>query len=278
MADMRDLITVVMPTSPIPSNPSTDVIEQTIESVRAQEDLANCEIIVAFDGVRPQQIEQRKKSYEIYKDRLLWKINHEMDNVLPLVLPLWGHQANSVRAALHVVQTPLILFMEHDTPICNKFDWDALTRACQDDRVNTIRFHFEAQIHPEHAYLNVRPTEGVQDICGAPLVAVAQWSQRPHLSKTNFYRGILLKYFGIDSRTMIEDVIHGVLQQAFQEHGEEGWEQFKLWLYHPGEPGTIKRSEHLDGREGDPKFDMYYEYPEHETPWGAPARTAGRVD
>src|SRR5262245_8616607 len=124
MSDMRDEITVVMPTSPIPSNPSTDIIEQTIESVRAQPDLENCEIVVGFDGVRPQQVELRQRNYNEFKDRILWKMNHEMHNVLPLVLDQWGHQANSVRAMLEKVRTPNILFMEHDTPICGEFDWD----------------------------------------------------------------------------------------------------------------------------------------------------------
>ena len=47
------------------------------------------------------------------------------------------------------------------------------------------------------------------------------------------------------SETFIEDKFHGVVQ-------DDGWVKHKLWIYHP--EGDIKRSYHLDGREGTRKF------------------------
>ena len=277
---MRDLISVVMLTSPIPSNPDISILEATYASVREQEPLKDCEVFIVADGVRLQQIEQRKKNYDQAVRNILWRAEHEWQNVLPIVMPQWGHQGNGMRAALERVRTPLVVFMEHDTPLEGEFDWAGLTRAGQDERVNMIRFHHEAQVHPEHRHmmLDVDP----RDICGVPLLRTYQWSQRPHLAKSDFYRDIIGTYFGVESRTMIEDVMHGVVETscliAAQETSlEMGWEKFKIWMYSPDGP-SIKRSTHLDGRENDPKFDMYFEYDGHETPYAAPARTAGRVD
>jgi len=70
-----------------------------------------------------------------------------------------------------------------------------------------------------------------------------QWSQRPHLSLTKYYREVVLP--ACDEKTFIEDKFHGVVQ-------DDGWDKHKLWIYHP--EGNIKRSYHLDGRAGTRKF------------------------
>ena len=46
---MRDLVTVLIPVSPIPSHPSTEVLDVTIDSIRTR--LPDAEIIIMFDGV-----------------------------------------------------------------------------------------------------------------------------------------------------------------------------------------------------------------------------------
>jgi hypothetical protein len=53
--DVADLITVLIPSSPIAAHPDTSMIEQTIRNVRAK--LPDCEIIIMLDGVRSEQEE-----------------------------------------------------------------------------------------------------------------------------------------------------------------------------------------------------------------------------
>ena len=53
----------------------------------------------------------------------------------------------------------------------------------------------------------------------------------------------------------IEDTFHGAIQDDIFPYGEfnqEGWDMHKLWIYHP--EGQIKRSYHLDGRQGTRKY------------------------
>jgi hypothetical protein len=69
------------------------------------------------------------------------------------------------------------------------------------------------------------------------------WSQRPHLSLTKYYRETVLPFS--DEKTFIEDRFHGKVQ-------DDLWNKHRLWIYHP--EGSIKRSYHLDGREGTRKF------------------------
>ena len=83
-------------------------------------------------------------------------------------------------------------------------------------------------------------------------------------------RNILEKYFGLDSRTMIEDVMHGVLFNLYKNRGIDGWMEHKFSIYAPG--GSIQRSYHLDGRGDREKYEMIYDY-DGDVPEFAPAKT-----
>ena len=56
----------------------------------------------------------------------------------------------------------------------------------------------------------------------------------------------------IIEKTFIEDTIHGYIQEDCKHHGEDGFRNHKLFIYHP--EGNIRRSYHTDGREGTRKF------------------------
>lgn len=245
-------ITVLVATSPIPSNPDTHFIEETVKSVR--ERLPDSEIILMVDGVREEQAD-RTKDYTEYTRHLLWKANHEWKKVYPLVFETHQHQANMTREALKYVRTPTILFMEHDVPLCGEIPFDQMAEAVQLNEVNLIRLHYEAAIHPEHTHLML-DTEP-HTIKGLPLLRTAQYSQRPHVASTEFYRYIIETYFPPTAVTMIEDLIYGKLENAWFTRGQAGWNDFKVWIYAP--KGDMKRSLHTDAREGEPKWEMKFE-------------------
>jgi hypothetical protein len=257
--DIADLITVLIPSSPISAHPDTSMIEQTIQDVRAE--LPDSEVIIMLDGVRPEQ-EDRREAYEEYKRQLLWLVNFKWHNVLPIIFNEHTHQAAMTREALRQVATPTILFVEHDAPITpdHDFDWQTLTDVILQGDANVIRFHHEAGVLPEHEYLMLGPVEPIQGKTSGrevPLRKTAQWSQRPHLTSTAFYRQMIKNYFNPKSRTMIEDVIHGAVIESCRKDSVMGWYNWRLWIYTP--EGNIKRGYHLDGRGGDPKFDMVIE-------------------
>ncbi len=246
---LADLITVLVPTSPIPSHPSTAIIDETLDSIDAA-GLDACEVLVMADGVRPEQAD-RAADYAEYLRRLSWSLAHERANVVPLVFPEHRHQAAMTRVALEQVRTPLILFAEHDTPLVGEIPWESmagaiLTAPC---KVDVIRLHHESVVLRVHRYLMAGK---IEDVRGVPLWRTAQWSNRPHLASTGWYRAMLGRHFPPECRTFIEDKYYGVIATPWVERQEWGNEA-KLWLYHP--EGNIKRSTHLDGREDQPKWD-----------------------
>lgn len=243
-----DLITAIIPTSPIPSHPSPDHILTTIDSIRAQ--LPTCEILIMIDGVREEQMD-RYEDYQEYIRRLLWVINTDYHNVAPVIYTDFLHQAEMTRRTIPLISTPLLIYVEHDTPLTGEIDWISCTQAITEGFANTIRFHHEAsvlQVH-EHLMLDREP----KHIMGATLQRTVQWSQRPHLSSTAYYTWMLDQYFSPDSRTYIEDVVYSPIVSDWHSYGVEGWDRHKLWLYTPTE-GSIKRSEHIDSRGSDPKY------------------------
>lgn len=250
-SSLRGRVTVVIPTSPVPSHPSTEMIEATIARVRSYPDLAQAEVLILVDGVHPR-LEHRHADYVEYTRRLIWRCNWAPDlaGCLPVVFDEHTHQAGMMRRALDLVRTPLVLFVEHDTWPCGDIDWRGLARVVEDGAgacgVRVVRLqHYGGDIHPEHRHLLVDGER--RDVAGVPLYRTRQWSQRPHLARADYYRALLAEHFGPRDRTMIEDVVHGPC-------AESSWERFGVAVYAP--PGDMKRSDTCDGRGGDPKIEI----------------------
>ena len=233
--------TVLIPTSPIKAHPDTAMIEQTVASVRFH--FPTAEIILMCDGVRQEQAHYRTE-YEEYLNRLMWLCEHEWGNTVPLIFDDHVHQATMAKAALKLVRTPTILYVEHDCPLVTDwdFDWPGMLSLVSSGEINVMRFHFESFVLDVHKPLMLGT--GPRVVRGVPLWRTMQWSQRPHLANTAYYRHLLERpYF--DGKTMIEDA-------AISLTTTEPWGAHRVAIYHP--EGIIKRSYTLDGRGDDPKW------------------------
>jgi len=245
-------ITVLVPTSPIESNPSTAIIEETIQSIKTH--LPDVEIILMIDGIREQQ-EDMRENYNEYILQVLWLANHKWKNVYPLLFEEHQHQALMTKEALKHVRTDLVMFVEHDTPITpdREIQWGQIAMMIASGEANLIRLCHEELILPDYKHMMIGEVEEV--LPNFKAIRTAQWSQRPHIASTAFYRDFLDKYFG-NEKTMIEDKMHGVLHNVYEREGVMGWNLWKVWVYHPDTDALgIKRSYHLDGRGSASKFE-----------------------
>jgi hypothetical protein len=235
-------ITAVVVTSVLPSHPSTAVIDETIASIRHH--LPDSEIILQIDGLRAEQ-QDRLDDYNEYKTRILWKCLHQYKNVLPVIFEEHSHQSDMMRETIDLIKTPMLLYVEGDTPLVTDedIDWEKCTKYITDGYANTIRFHFEGTIPKEHESLMIEELDG--------FMKTIQWSQRPHLTTVMYYKDVVLPTIPVKS--FIEDTYHGVVQNDWNDYGIIGWNKHRLVIYYPNKK-NIKRSYHLDGRAGGRKF------------------------
>lgn len=242
-----DKVTVVVTTSPIPSHPSMDVLLETLASITASFEAAGATVsprlVVACDGVRTEQ-KDLAPAYDEYVRQVCWQANQWWDDVVPVVSKYHRHQARMMKYALEHVDTPVVLVAEHDTPFSGEaIQWQACVEMMAYGTLDVLRFSHEASIHPEHRHLCLDATP--QTVLDVPIVRTRQWSQRPHLARTDYYRRILDDNFSPSGNSFIEDRMHGVVQSQPVDRN-------RIAIYHP--EGTIRRTLHTDGRAGGPKF------------------------
>lgn len=234
-------ITVLIPSSPVASHPSTALITETLVSVRYH--LSDAQIIVMLDGVRQEQKHMYGK-YLQYMRNLADNPIFFRPNVSLIPFTDHEHQVGLLRKTLPRVETPLILFLEHDVPLVTDYvlPMKEITEAILSGDVNSIRFLHESHILDEHRYLMC----GEMESHGVPLTKTIQFSARPHVASVEFYKKVLAQ-FSPEAKSFTEDKMHSVCQCA-------PWEDWKLALYTPHDSNQ-KRSYHTDGRAGAKKFD-----------------------
>lgn len=238
---LRDRLTILMPSSPIPSHPSIALISDTIARIRAYPELEDVEIVVMLDGVREEQA-HRYEAYEAYKQNLA---DAAFPNVTLIPFDEHMHQSGMMWSVLPTVKTPLLLFCEHDTYPDGQVPWEAIANAISND-CPVIRLHIFHEVLHVHRALYAKSREW---ICGVPTVRTTQFSMRPHVALTEWYQRLMADWFTEEDRTMVEDAIIGPVSQL-------GWDRFRLRIYAPGDDMTRSRTN--DGRQTDPKFPMLY--------------------
>lgn len=241
-------VTAIITTSPSPHHPTLRIIQETIASVRHH--FGDIEIIIACDGVRPEQ-EHLRERYETYLYDLCRWVEHRTSNIVVYVAEKWRHQAMLTFEALTQLGcNEVLLFLEHDTPLIvdETIDVEKAIETIDMGMLDVLRFHHEAYVLQPHEYLMV--DHQTIDLAGLPVRRTRQFSQRPHLAGRDYYLTVLGTHFTRESRTMIEDKMHSVCQS-------NPWSKNRIAIYHP-DTGNIKRSAHLDGRGDESKFEMVY--------------------
>ena len=134
----QDEITVVIPTSPIPSHPDTRLIEAAIESIRKH--IPGVPILIQVDGLRAEN-ENRREQYEEYKRRLPM-MAFRYGNTGLHFFSEYKHQAEMMRETFAEIKTPLLFYMEHDWEILDlPIDWTGIVNAVESGELNLVRLY-----------------------------------------------------------------------------------------------------------------------------------------
>lgn len=236
--------TIIIPTSPIPLHPSTAIIDETISNIRKYTD---AKIIIMCDGVH-ESLRLRTEAYDEYRMRLQINIaDGKYGDCEAVEFLHHRHQSEMFTTVLKDVTTPTILFCEHDCSVIGDVPFDAICNMVASSQlINYLRFNIFAETPKEHLYLMLDAEPITID--GIPLVRTIQYSARPNIAKTRWYRDLLYTYF--EGRyEMIEDRIHGIIQAKYNALG---YDTFGMAIYAP--EGNQLRSYHSDARGSDEKI------------------------
>jgi hypothetical protein len=242
---MNNQLTILIPTSPIPRHPSTAILDETIANLRMYTD---AKIIILFDGIH-SSLSHREQDYKNYLEAVGAKMyNKEYGDCEARLFVEHTHQAMMVKEVLKEIITPLIFFVEHDCSPIGDIPFKEICDLVEKSyEINYVRFNIFHETPKDHDYLMLdkEPVE----IEGVRLVRTIQFSARPNIAKTNWYRNILYDYFKPGQKSMIEDVMHSVVIEKYKFYGGD---IMGLAVYAP--IGNQLRSYHSDGRGSDTKI------------------------
>jgi Glycosyltransferase sugar-binding region containing DXD motif len=176
---LRDL-TVVVQSSFVPSHPSTEMIERSIASLcRLGEGFR---LLTAFDGCRAEAHDRRK--YLDYKQRARQRLPGEF-----LEMTQWGHSGGTLPPTLERIETPFLLYWEHDWELSADVDVEGILAALDEhDDVRFIRLN-KRRNETQASDRELRQRPGLSPV---PLVITPSWSANPHFSTATVFRNFVL--------------------------------------------------------------------------------------
>jgi hypothetical protein len=225
----NEAITVVIPTSPLFCNPSTQIIDETYAQFRKH--LPEAKVLILADGVHPEE-EYLRERYEGYLDALDRKA---WSNVTVRVFNAWRHQSGMLRPILleeDAIKTPLVLWSEHDIPLNNlPIDWQGIVDTLFDGQIGGIRFELTGD-PPKRNEMHGRVTPH-----GIPLELSTQYVNWPQIFRLDYLKAFLEPF--ANSKTYLECA-------EFDGRVAQLWNRWQYGIYSP--EGEIRRCYHTHGR------------------------------
>lgn len=259
-----DLLTVIVTTSPVRSNPSTDLLEEVFESLRLALGTESCRKIVVFDGYIVHKVKCEKKGritedmenkYKEYILRVknLSKSSTLFENTSFLVLEERHGFGHAVKKALNEVSTKYVMIVQHDFVFWKQVTVINLLQVLESHQeVNYVGF-ISASTENYATTRNHGPNQhlplDVECFNNIPFVKLMFWYDKIHIARTDYYKNVVFgKYCCVRKGQFIEDRLgHWQLKKIYLEGLEKAHWRFGTYLWYPDE-GRERYIQHLEGR------------------------------
>ena len=213
------LLTIVVCSSPVPSNPQTHTLRAVFRSLRLVSGLPKCPKIVQLDGPQKALPPERITAYAEFTRRVRALSADDADFAHSRVYAStkFLFAAHNLAAAVAHVNTSFLLSLQHDYELARPFDAPNLLRTMV--AVPVVR----------HVRLNMRPNAPARGFDGVvanatdlrgllvPLTRTCGWSDAPHVASTRYYREFVMPknagdHFG-GARKFMEESVHYPMQR-----------------------------------------------------------------
>ena len=239
---VRELLTVVVCSSPVPSNPQTDTLRMVFRSLRLADGLTHAAKVIHFDGPQPGLPAPRKAAYGEFKRRvrILSELNADFADSRVFASDTFLFASHNLAAAISHVNTKFLLALQHDYVVARPFDVAALLRTML--AVPLVK----------HVRLNMRPNAPARgfdtvvanatDLSGllVPLTRTCGWSDAPHVASTAYYRSFVIpsnrKDHNGGRRKFMEESVHYRMQRNGEFRPPGCWALKMCRVQNPAHP------------------------------------------
>lgn len=188
---LAEKLTIITSTSWIPSNPSTEMLEITQNSLFIVPELRNCKQIIVFDGIPSSYHREAIDSYELYIQNVERLVREHPDfvNVMLVINKEHKHLANSLKEAFLYVDTPYVFVHQHDFALIRPIDIMNLIKSMDENpnlkhiRINRLyntANHFDGEVD-----------EVIVGGSYVPLIRTFGWSDNDHITRTDYYHNFV---------------------------------------------------------------------------------------
>ena len=204
-------VTLIVTTSPIPTHPSTSLVDTALESVLKM-NYPFAEVIVSYD--MPPRGE--KASYREYKK--IMKKKYPQFTHLPM--KKHGHFIGSFYNALAHTQTEHFFMLQHDIKLAKEFPIEKCLKYTFDWNIIATH-HLKDGLKETHWF-------PIFEQKNKDLWKVWGWSERIFLSKRDWMMDKIYHYYTSgDTRNFIEKVFHNKFKELWQKQsGLKGYREF----------------------------------------------------
>ena len=219
-----DLLTIVVSSSPVPSNPDTSTLRAGFESLRLVPGLPSCAKLIQFDGPQASLPTARVQQYSVFKERVrsLAASDPAFKHTVVYASNEFLFASHNLAAAVSRVNTTFFFSLQHDYQLARPFDAPRLLRSML--AVPVIK----------HVRLNMRSNAPARGFDGAianatlrglevPLTRTCGWSDAPHIARTDYYINFVIpRNFGDHNhgrRKFMEESLHYPMQRNFLTGG-----------------------------------------------------------
>ena len=193
-------MTVLIVASPVPSHPSTKLVDEAVASLRHLKSRSPLPVVISNDGVRPGSSGLTRWRYGRYLDRLRTKYGHRPGYTV-LSAHEWRHLGGVIEDGLRAVATEYVLVLQHDFYFTREVDLDRLVRiVAEDDRLKHIRFNKVPNWPVEWDAIGKGFFEaglyGASASDQLELCRTLAWSDNPHLCRSDYYEKVVFPVTG----------------------------------------------------------------------------------
>ncbi len=242
MDERNEQVTVLIPSSQIPSHPSIGLIQRAIRSIQEVLALPTAQVIVSCDGPPAHldpapYLEYRRRLHAYGQSRGIYIVELDEHQGLPGV----------IRNGFTHVVSPLVLVFQHDVEVVRSIDVAGVCNALLQSHFQINHIRLNHRKNREYKADSILKEVEHPDL-HVPLLRTIAWSDMPHFTTAEYYRReVIPRLRPTRSSRGVENQLGPLIQADVKAHGfDAAHPRHGTFVYgQRGDPPVLR---HLDGR------------------------------